>query len=130
MDSRPPGKDTSTPGVKRHPSDEEEQPLPPEQGSRFRSAVGSLIYLSTDRWGVLYATKALARHMQQPRIADWHDLTRVARYLWGTKGWVVVLKKDPEANPEELVIECDADWAGAFGDRSLCVHACISVLYS
>ena len=56
--------------------------------------------------------KELARHMQQPRETDWMDLTRVARYLWHTRDWVAVSRVDPGATQYELVVECDADWAG------------------
>ena len=39
--------------------------------ARFRSAVGSAIYLSADRRDIQFAVKELARRMQTPRVCGW-----------------------------------------------------------
>ena len=52
--------------------------------ARFRSAVGSAIYLSADRRDIQFAVKELARRMQ---VCDWLAAETLAQYLRATRGW-------------------------------------------
>ena len=58
--------------------------LEPERAGRYRSAIGSGIYLSADdrlRRDITYAVKELARHMPAPRECDWESAGLLAKYL-------------------------------------------------
>ena len=83
--------------------------------ARFRSAVGSAIYLSADRRDIQFAVKELARRMQAPRVCDWLAAETLARYLRTTPrlGRAVVL--DPASKGTALLsleLYSDSDWAG------------------
>ena len=53
-------------------------PLDDEKTKRFRSAVGSAIYLSADRRDIQHATKELARRMSAPCECDWTAVVTLA----------------------------------------------------
>eukprot|EP00971_Amphidinium_carterae_P093519 1850764-Amphidinium_carterae.1 len=71
-------KSVSTPGVVRPWCEAEDQPLSMEDATKYRSCVGSLIYLSSDVECLAYAVKELARHLTTPRQRHMFDLHRVA----------------------------------------------------
>jgi hypothetical protein len=123
------GKSVRTPGVKREPTENEKEVLDDAYTSKYRSAVGSLIYLSRCRPDVLYSTKELARGMAAPTKADWMDLTRVTKFLLATRNRITVMETAeaptwPETAKEaasrsvklELQVFSDADWAGSRRD--------------
>jgi hypothetical protein len=60
------GKGVRTPGDKREPTEQEKQPLDEVYASKFRSAVGNMIYLSRSRPEILYTCKELARGEPAP----------------------------------------------------------------
>jgi hypothetical protein len=131
FDTRNPGKGVATPGVKRpDPTPDEETELGPEEASKYRSAVGSLIYAAGIRTDILYAVKELARGMSKPRKIDWMDLTRLGKYLLGTQDMVahkevpkytkIVDKvsdiKSAYDGDWNIEVYSDADWACARAD--------------
>ena len=59
--------------------------------ARFRSAVGSAIYLSADRRDIQFAVKELARRMQAPSVLSVWGLTAVPK-TWGND-WVAQAEK-------------------------------------
>ena len=59
----------------------------------YRGIVGSLQYLSIDRFDVQFETNACAIDMKQPTRASWTRLKRLARYLAGTQAAKVVLMR-------------------------------------
>lgn len=82
----------------------------------YRSAVGSLLYLSTNsRPDISIATSILARRVSNPRQCDWNEVKRVFRYLKGTKS--MKLKLGNDKYEEKLKCYVDADWAGDQEDR-------------
>ena len=71
----PPGKMdkmkyVATPGIKREFTDQELEPLDEEWTRRYKSAVGSMIYLTRSRFDLLYSVKELARGMSALRQGD------------------------------------------------------------
>ena len=56
-------------------------PLSEDRATKFRSAVGSAIYLSADRRDIQFATKELARRMSAPRECDWNAARVLGSYL-------------------------------------------------
>ncbi|CAL1147466.1 unnamed protein product [Cladocopium goreaui] len=97
----------------------ETTPLSEEEAKRYRSAVGSAIYLSLDRRDIQYAVKEAARHMSQPRQCDMKAVKTLAAYLQThpTVGRVVTC--DPPSATGEWSIELysDSDWAGCLESR-------------
>lgn len=82
----------------------------------YRSAIGSLLYLSTNtRPDISIATSILARRVSDPKIADWNKVKRVFRYLKATKSMKLELGNDE--NNGSLKCFVDADWAGDHIDR-------------
>jgi hypothetical protein len=74
----------------------------------YRSAVGSLIYLSTcTRPDIAHAVGELGRHMQAPRQSNWEAVKRVLRYLQGTKHHALTYGSSPSMRPTAY---SDASW--------------------
>ncbi|CAE7837865.1 unnamed protein product [Symbiodinium sp. CCMP2592] len=83
--------------------------------AKFRSAVGSAIYLSADRRDIQFAVKELARRMQNPRVCDWLAAETLARYLRATPRFGRVVVLDPASKSTALLnleVYSDSDWAG------------------
>eukprot|EP00971_Amphidinium_carterae_P313618 6233283-Amphidinium_carterae.1 len=55
----------------------------------YRSAVGSLLYMASDREDIQWEVSKLARRLKEPRGCDLKLLKRVARYLQGTREMVL-----------------------------------------
>ena len=130
FDARAPTAKTSTPGLKRPAGAESEaEPLDEEQTSRYRSAVGSLVYFSGDVAPVAFAIKELARRLHAPTRQDWMDLVRCARFLWPLRKHVVfnTLAEDAVLNPMRVDVHHDSDWAGSTPDRRSSSGILISV---
>ena len=91
----PPTKYIATPGIKRGVLTEtEESELEGQRIIDYRSATGSMIYLSSDRDDIMFATKELARRLQKPLMIDWLALTRAAKYIWFHRDIVLVCKQE------------------------------------
>ncbi|CAJ1362823.1 unnamed protein product, partial [Effrenium voratum] len=70
--------------------------------ARYRSAVGSAIYLSSDRREIAFATKELARHMASPRQCDWECTVVLGRFLQSHPDYVRVTALDASAHDGEM----------------------------
>ena len=90
----------------------------------YRAFVGKVNFLSRLRVDLLYATKELSRHLQQPRVRDWARLKKVARYLRGTEDMEVDFIMDKI--PDILDVYADSDHASDRETRksTSCVVAC------
>ena len=100
----------------------EEDPTPEldsKQASRFRSAIGILMYLASDLVECAYAIRGLAQQMSKPTQRSWMMLKHLALYLLGARSYALQLRIAPEglwhspANEDGLVLELfwDSDWA-------------------
>ena len=78
----------------------QKEELDGERTAKYRSAVGSAIYLSADRRDVQYATKELARRMARPRECDW-----------------MTLDPTQKQGPLSSDVFSDSDWAGCLESR-------------
>ena len=85
--------------------------------TRYRSAVGALMYLAiATRPDIAFAVNRVARFVERPTITHWTAVKRIMRYLRGTTNCGLVFeKKDKETN--NLKAYCDSDWAGDLDDR-------------
>ena len=79
----------------------------------YRSAIGSLIYLSTwTRVDIAYAVSALAAHMANPSREHHVALKHVLHYLHGTRDKGLVYRKFDAHGINQLYGFTDADYAG------------------
>eukprot|EP00435_Cladocopium_sp_Y103_P026822 s1787_g6.t1 len=95
---------------------------------RFRSAMGTLLYLSQDRIDLQHSVRHLSQYMSRPTLAAEAAVKHVILYLKGTPDLGIMLgygmsnksklseihgKADPEELTKDLVeVFTDADWAG------------------
>nr|GFC05129.1 uncharacterized mitochondrial protein AtMg00810-like [Tanacetum cinerariifolium] len=105
MDSCDP---VDTPMVDRLKLDEDPLGILVDQ-TRFRSMVGSLMYLAASRLDLVFAVCMCARYQASPTKNHLEALKRVFRYLRGTINWGLWYPKDTAM---ELTAYADADHAG------------------
>ncbi|KAK4397351.1 Retrovirus-related Pol polyprotein from transposon RE2 [Sesamum angolense] len=82
-------------------------------GSMYRSLIGSLLYLTTIRPDIMFATSLLSRFMQSPSQVHYGAAKRILRYLRGTKDFGIWYKS---TNDAKLIGYTDSDWAGSVDD--------------
>ncbi|GJV76368.1 retrovirus-related pol polyprotein from transposon TNT 1-94 [Tanacetum coccineum] len=82
--------------------------------TRFRSMVGSLMYLTASRHGLVLAICMCARYQTSPTKKYLKALKRVFRYLRGTINWGLWYPKDTAM---ALMAYADADHAGCQDTR-------------
>ena len=101
---------------------EDEQLLDQQAHQQFRRLVGKLQWLAYTRPDISYATKEVARELQQPTIKDQKKLQHVVRYLAGTKDYKFSIRPtiklyDKTPQQLDLSIYVDSDWAGCHQTR-------------
>ncbi|KAL5722266.1 hypothetical protein ACHQM5_005806 [Ranunculus cassubicifolius] len=88
--------------------------------ARYRSIVGSLLYLTATRPDIMYATSLLSRFMHKPSENHNAAAKRVLRYIKGTQDHGIWYKKNTEVKIQNSEIKllgfCDSDWAGSVDD--------------
>ena len=118
----------------------ETKELAPEEAKRFRSALGTLLYVAQDRWDLQHSVKCLASYMAKPTEMAVKCLQQTLLYVRGTESLCFLLRysgkratmmevlyrlpqgeeleaKDKEEGEEEekrkhvLEVFADADWA-------------------
>nr|KYP56108.1 hypothetical protein KK1_002340 [Cajanus cajan] len=88
---------------------------PEADASRYRSLVGSLLYLTATRPDIMYATSFLLRFMQKPSQIHYGTGKRILRYLQGTRElgiWNKTMTKS------RMIGYTDSDWAGSIDDMN------------
>ncbi|XP_028236729.1 uncharacterized protein LOC114416049 [Glycine soja] len=86
---------------------------PEDDASKYRSLIGSLLYLTTTRPDIMYATSLLSRFMQSPSQIHFGAGKRILRYLQGTKEFGIWYNTETNS---ELLGYTDSDWAGSTDD--------------
>ncbi|PNX86396.1 putative LRR receptor-like protein kinase, partial [Trifolium pratense] len=86
---------------------------PEADASRYRSLIGSLLYLTATRPDIMYATSLLSRFMQKPSQIHFGAGKRILRYLQGTKEYGMWYKS---IGNSKLLGYTDSDWAGSLDD--------------
>ena len=92
-----------------------DQDLSTEEHSQYRRAVGKLQWMTYTRPDISYATKELARALQQPTTADQQKLKHLLRYIKGTKDYKQIIRptvKIPAKAIPDINVYVDSDWAG------------------
>jgi hypothetical protein len=83
----------------------------------YQSAIGALMWLvKGTRPDIAYSVGQLSQHCNNPSVRHWNAVTRVFRYLKGTRNYAL------QYNSRKLVATklqgyCDADYAGDIIDR-------------
>jgi len=89
--------------------------LPCDVNLPVRQLIGSLMYISSiSRPDIAFATTYLSRFVHQPTKQVWNASKRILRYLKATKHLSLTY---PRSTNCDLVVYCDADWAGDVVDR-------------
>ena len=83
--------------------------------TEYRQVIGALQYLSFTRPDIAFAVNKLAQFMHRPTTDHWSLAKRLLRYLKGTIGHGLLLRRD---SPITLHAYSDADWAGNLDDRT------------
>ncbi len=85
----------------------------PFDKTTYKSAIGSLIYLSKcTRPEISFAVNKASRKCEQPTISDWNKVINILKYINSTKDYKI--KYDGKG---ELVAYTDSDFAGDKTDR-------------
>lgn len=78
----------------------------------YRQLLGSLNYASTtSRPDITYSVNLLARFSQKPRLAHWHILKNILRYLITRENYGLINKRST-TNELDLCCYTDSDFAG------------------
>ena len=76
---------------------EQDQQLSADEHAQYRRAVGKLQWMTYTRPDISYATKELARALQQPTTSDQQKLKHLLRYINGTKHYKQVIRPTGQA---------------------------------
>ena len=82
--------------------------LPPKEATAYRSVTMRLAYLAQDRGDVAEAAKYLAQRMKEPRVHDWEQVKRIARYIKIMP--VARLRFRQQRWPGKATVFTDSDW--------------------
>ena len=97
----------------------------------YRKAIGSLLYLSTNsRPDIAVGTSILARHVSNPKQADWTEVKRIFRYLNKTKEKKLRLGSTDDQSTHQLIGYADADWGGDAKEKKIEYRICVQISWS
>lgn len=88
--------------------------MPVSDATQYCSLVGALQYLTFTRPDISYVVQQVCLHMHDPREPHLSAVKRILRYLQGTLGHGLLLRRSA---PSELVVYTNADWAGCLDTR-------------
>ena len=71
---------------------DESAELPAAQASKYRAAIGSLLYISPERPDCQFCIACLARYMSRPTVRSWNHLRHLSEYLVSTKEYSLCLR--------------------------------------
>ncbi|GKA11221.1 uncharacterized mitochondrial protein-like protein, partial [Tanacetum coccineum] len=78
--------------------------------TKYHSMIGALMYLTSSRPEIVYATCLCARYQAQPTEKHLKEVKRIFRYLWGTVNirWNSILRQKVGADPRrnKIVHRC------------------------
>jgi len=80
----------------------------------YRRLTGRLLYLTTTRPAIAFVTQQLSKFLQAPTITHYKTACRVVKYLKGSLGRGLLIKRDSNL---QLLKFTDADWAGCIDTR-------------
>ena len=118
--------------------------LSPEKASRYRSAVGVLLYLASDLVECAFTIRGLAQFMSAPTERSWTMLKHLCLYLLAVRDNSLCLRICPNglwhspSSDDGIILEMfsDSDWAAHKGHRRsvssgiICFQGCLLVVTS
>ena len=105
-----------TPGVRSESRVlNEEAKHGPAAHKKYRTVVGKLMFLASERPDIQNCVKECARGVQSPSARDMQRAKRICRYLMGTRDWTLKLEPDREVDTLQMMV--DSDWATDKVDR-------------
>ena len=126
-------KTRETPVTKPVIGSPEDEPLLPDQHTRFRAGVGVLMYVSTDRPDRQHTVNELACLMSKPTVRGAEAMKHLCRYLLHTKDYGLMFSRDLQGC-DYVTVMTDSDWATDVATRKSrsAVHIYVgdSLLYS
>ena len=84
--------------------------------SHYKSLIGSLLYLTTARPNIMYATSLLSRFMQRPSQIHYGATKRILWYLQGTNEFGIWWKTMTNSR---LIGYIGNDWAGSIDEMKM-----------
>ncbi|MED6120630.1 hypothetical protein PIB30_118924 [Stylosanthes scabra] len=88
----------------------------------YKSAVGTLQYITITRPDLSYAVSKVSQFMHSPLLSHWKAVKQILRYIQGTKDYGIVIHK---CNDFRLYYFSDLDWAADIEDRRSVSGYCI-----
>ncbi|GJR70528.1 hypothetical protein Tco_0016593 [Tanacetum coccineum] len=88
---------------------------------RYRSMIGSLMYLTSSRLDIMFAVCTYVRYQVNLKVSHLHAVKRIFRYLKGQPKLGLWYPKD---SPFDLVAYTDSDYARASLDRKSITGGC------
>jgi len=82
--------------------------------TQYMQMVGSLIYLTSIRPGIMFVVNLLSRYLAHPTELHLQAVKRVLRYIKGTLSYGIFYK---QSGNTELLAYTDSDYAGNLEDR-------------
>jgi hypothetical protein len=80
----------------------------------YKILVGSLLYLTTTRPDIMYASSLVSRFMESPKDSHWKMVKRILRYVAGTLNFGLWYT---QSDDNHLSGYTDSDFAGSLDDR-------------
>lgn len=94
------------------------------EGATYRSLIGSLLYLTSTRPDLMFATSTLSRFMQNPSQVHFGAAKRVLRYVQGTLKYDISFKS---CFYSKLIGYTDSDWASSIDDMKSTLDYCFNL---
>jgi hypothetical protein len=91
--------------------------------NHFQRLVGKLIYFTIIRPDMSFVVRQISKFMHSPRTSHLDAVNRILRYLKGTPGKGILMRKN---NINAICGYSDEDWAGSF-DRKSTIGFCTFV---
>jgi histone deacetylase 1/2 len=92
----------------------EEELLGPEDGTRYRSIVGALQYLTLTRPDLSFSVNKVCQYLHSPTCVHWSAVKRILRYIRFSSDIGIRICR---SNSRLVSAFSDADWAGSVDDR-------------
>ena len=89
--------------------------------SLYRSMIGGILYLTTNRPDISYSVEVCARYQANPKESHMISLKRIIKYVKITADFGVWYSKDIN---DVLAGYSDADWVGNVDDRKSTLEGC------
>jgi len=101
-----------TPAVPSSKQDEESPPLDQESYSKFRTGLGKLLWMVSDRPDLAFSVKEMCRCANAPTETNLVALKRICRYVKGTRDATLKLHVSPSSSGSGrgIVAFVDASW--------------------